>query len=109
MRRYWITGWVVIAALALLSTLGVSRAVGQRVVSGAEKVVTMSAGASALLVYDAPVARFSIGELTVADANVVSPKEVLVTGKKLGTTSLLVWDNAGAVRVYSVEVTADAP
>jgi pilus assembly protein CpaC len=99
----------VIAALALLSTLGVSRAVGQRVVSGAEKVVTMSAGASALLVYDAPVARFSIGELTVADANVVSPKEVLVTGKKLGTTSLLVWDNAGAVRVYSVEVTADAP
>ena len=109
MRRYWITGWVVMAALALLSTLGVRRAAGQRVVSGAEKVVTMSAGASALLVYDAPVARFSIGELTVADANVVSPKEVLVTGKKLGTTSLLVWDNAGAVRVYSVEVTADAP
>jgi pilus assembly protein CpaC len=108
-RRYWITGWVVIAALALLSTLGVSRAVGQRVVSGAEKVVTMSTGASALLVYDAPVARFSIGELTVADANVVSPKEVLVTGKKLGTTSLLVWDNSGVVRVYSVEVTADAP
>lgn len=109
MRRYWIAGRVVIAALALLGMLGVRRVVGQRVVSGAEKVVTMSVGASALLVYDAPVARFSIGELTVADANVVSPKEVLVTGKKLGTTSLLVWDNSGAVRVYSVEVTADAP
>ena len=109
MRRYWLSGWIVVAALALLSTLGVRRASGQRVVSGAEKVVTMSVGASALLVYDAPVARFSIGELTVADANVVSPKEVLVTGKKLGTTSLLVWDKDGGVLVYSVEVTADAP
>jgi len=108
-QRNWNIGWIALAALVLLGTLGVNQAAGQRVVSGAEKVVTMSAGASALLVYDAPVARFSIGELTVADANVVSPKEVLVTGKKLGTTSLLVWDNAGAVRVYSVEVTADAP
>jgi pilus assembly protein CpaC len=93
----------------MLATLGVRRAAGQRVISGAEKVVTMSAGASALLVYDTPVARFSIGELTVADANVVSPKEVLVTGKKLGTTSLLVWDKDGEVHVYSLEVTADAP
>ena len=97
------------AALVMLAALGVRRAVGQRVISGAEKVVTMSAGASALLVYDTPVARFSIGELTVADANVVSPKEVLVTGKKLGTTSLLVWDKDGEVHVYSLEVTADAP
>ena len=30
-------------------------------------------------------------------------------GKGLGTTTLFVWDNSGQVRVYSVEVTADAP
>jgi pilus assembly protein CpaC len=107
--RNWNIGWIALASLVLVGTLGVRQAAGQRVVSGAEKVITMSTGASALLVYDAAVARFSIGELTVADANVVSPKEVLVTGKKLGTTSLLVWDNSGVVRVYSVEVTADAP
>jgi Flp pilus assembly secretin CpaC len=62
-----------------------------------------------LLVYDDPVERFSIGETTIADAVAVSPREVLVTGKKLGTTSLLVWDKQGTVRVYSIEVTADAP
>ena len=96
-------------ALAVLVAFSGRRAVAQRIVSGAEKVITVSAGASALLVYDGAVARFSIGEPTIADAIVVSPREVLVNGKKLGTTSLLVWDPAGGVKVYSVEVTADAP
>jgi pilus assembly protein CpaC len=97
---------VVIVALALSAA---PRAAAQRIISGAQQVVTVSAGASALLVYDDPVERFSIGETTIADAVAVSPREVLVTGKKLGTTSLLVWDKAGTVKVYSIEVTADAP
>lgn len=97
---------VVIVALALSAA---PRAAAQRIISGAQQVVTVSAGASALLVYDDPVERFSIGETTIADAVAVSPREVLVTGKKLGTTTLLVWDKAGTVKVYSVEVTADAP
>jgi pilus assembly protein CpaC len=101
--------WAGAAVLFVLGAGGVDRAAAQRVVSGAQQVVTMSAGASALLVYDNPVERFSIGELTVADAVAVSPREVLVTGKKLGTTSLLVWDKQGNVLIYSIEVTADAP
>jgi pilus assembly protein CpaC len=101
--------WWASACTAALVAFGVAPVAAQRVVSGAQQVVTMSAGASALLVYDNPVERFSIGELTVADAVAVSPREVLVTGKKLGTTSLLVWDKAGNVRIYSIEVTADAP
>jgi pilus assembly protein CpaC len=40
---------------------------------------------------------------------VVSPTEVLINGKTLGTTSLFLWDNSGAIKLYSVEVTADAP
>jgi len=81
----------------------------QRIVTGAEKVVTVATGASALLVYDAPVQRFSIGDPAVSDAVAVSPAEVLVTGKKLGTTSLLVWQAGGRVAMYSIQVTADAP
>jgi pilus assembly protein CpaC len=69
----------------------------------------VSAGASALIVYDAPVQRFSIGEPDIADAVAVSPAELLVTGKKLGTTSLLVWQAGNRVVMYSVQVTADAP
>ena len=39
----------------------------------------------------------------------VSPTEILINGKTLGTTSLFLWDNTGTIKLYSVEVTADAP
>jgi pilus assembly protein CpaC len=72
-------------------------------------VVSVSKGASALLVNTTAIQRFSIGDPEVAEAVVVSPTEILINGKELGTTSLFVWDNAGAIKLYSVEVTADAP
>jgi pilus assembly protein CpaC len=84
-------------------------AAAQRVVRAPEQVVSVSKGASALLVNTTPIQRFSIGDPAVAEAVVVSPTEILINGKTLGTTSLFLWDNAGAIKLYSVEVTADAP
>jgi pilus assembly protein CpaC len=81
----------------------------QRVVRAPEQVVSVSKGASALLVNTTPIQRFSIGDPAVAEAVVVSPTEVLINGKTLGTTSLFLWDNSGNIKLYSVEVTADAP
>ena len=82
---------------------------GQRVVTQADRVVSVSKGNSALLVNPVPILRFSVGDPSVAEANVISPTEVILNGKGLGTTTLFVWDNSGEVRVYSVQVTADAP
>ena len=79
----------------------------QRVVRAPEQVVSVSKGASALVVNTTPIQRFSIGDPAVAEAVVVSPTEVLVNGKTLGTTSLFLWDNTGNIKLYSVEVTAD--
>jgi pilus assembly protein CpaC len=84
-------------------------AVAQRVVRAPEQVVSVSKGASALLVNTTNIQRFSIGDPAVAEAVVVSPTEILINGKTLGTTSLFLWDNTGAIKLYSVEVTADAP
>ena len=98
------------ALLVLIAYLGMPRAAqGQRVVRSPEQVVSVSKGASALLVNSTPIQRFSIGDPAVAEAVVVSPTEVLINGKTLGTTSLFLWDNSGAIKLYSVEVTADAP
>jgi pilus assembly protein CpaC len=95
-------------ALALTALLpGAARA--QRVVSKAERVISVSKGASALLVNPVPISRFSVGDPQIAEATVLSPTEVLINGKGLGTTTLLIWDNTGEVKVNSVEVTADAP
>ena len=102
--------WCFACALGLLAYLGTPRtAQGQRVVRSPEQVVSVSKGASALLVNPTPIQRFSIGDPAVAEAVVVSPTEVLINGKTLGTTSLFLWDNSGAIKLYSVEVTADAP
>lgn len=95
-------------ALALLAAAA-GAAQGQRVVTQAERVVSITKGGSALLVNPVPIARFSVGDPGVAEATVVSPTEVILNGKGLGTTTLFVWDNSSQVRVYSVEVTADAP
>lgn len=102
--------WTRIASLAVVLSLGVfSAAQGQRVVTQAERVVSITKGGSALLVNPVPIARFSVGDPGIAEATVVSPTEVILNGKGLGTTTLFVWDNSSQVRVYSVEVTADAP
>jgi pilus assembly protein CpaC len=102
--------WCFACALLLAALLGGARpSEAQRVVRSPEQVVSVSKGASALLVNTTPIQRFSIGDPAIAEAVVVSPTEILINGKALGTTSLFLWDNTGAIKLYSVEVTADAP
>jgi pilus assembly protein CpaC len=103
-------GHSVRAALGLaLLVLAPAGAAAQRIVSQVERVISVSKGSSVLLVNPLAISRFSVGEPSVAEAIVLSPTEVLINGKGLGTTTLLIWDNSGQVRVNSVEVTADAP
>jgi pilus assembly protein CpaC len=108
LSRCW--RWCFACALSLGALLaGALPLAAQRVVRAPEQVVSVSKGASALLVNTTPIQRFSIGDPAVAEAVVVSPTEILVNGKTLGTTSLFLWDNSGNIKLYSVEVTADAP
>ena len=80
----------------------------QQVLSQPQQVVTVSKGASALMVSPAAIQRYSVGDPDIATVVVVSPTEVVITGKGLGTTSLFLWDKAGEPKLYSLEVTADA-
>jgi pilus assembly protein CpaC len=84
-------------------------AAAQRVVSQAERVISVSRGASALFISPVPLQRFSVGDPNIAEVTIVSPTEVVINGRTLGSTTLLIWDNTSDVKVYSVEVTADAP
>jgi pilus assembly protein CpaC len=71
-------------------------------------VITVARGQSALLTQPRAVQRISIADTTIANAFLVSPQELLVNGIGLGTTTLIIWDQLGARRTYSVEVTVDA-
>ena len=72
-------------------------------------VLRVPVGNSSVVTHGAVLDRVSIGNPEIADAVVVSAREVVVNGKTAGTTSLLLWDRAGGRAVYSVRVTADAP
>ena len=100
---------VFLGIVTLLAFFAGRSSPAQQIVSGARQVMTVSMGESTLLKYPSALQRFSVGDPQIADAVAVSPSELLITGKKLGTTTVLVWDPIGQVRIYSVEVTADAP
>jgi pilus assembly protein CpaC len=51
--------------------------------------------------------RVSLTDPAVADMIVVSPTEILLNGKKIGTTTLLVWDKDGKRTFFDVFVVGD--
>jgi len=81
----------------------------QQILKEPEQVLSVARGASLLLTNPFSLERVALGDPAIAEANAVSPTELLITGKTLGTTSLLIWSSTGAPTFYSVEVTADAP
>jgi pilus assembly protein CpaC len=54
-----------------------------------------------------PSKRVSLSNPEIADVNIISPAEVLINGKKIGTTNLIVWDAKGKTTFFDIEVTGD--
>lgn len=70
-------------------------------------VLRVPAGNSTVVTYPRNLGRVSVGDPSVADAVVVSAREVVVNGKAIGTTTLLAWTEAGGRRQHTVRVTPD--
>ncbi|MEQ1439616.1 type II and III secretion system protein family protein [Fontimonas sp. SYSU GA230001] len=69
------------------------------------KVLIVEKGTHKLHRESTEVTRVAVGNPEIADVNVINRREVLVTGKALGVTSLLVWTkSAPAPREYRIRV-----
>ena len=64
-------------------------------------------GRSTILNVGSTIARVSLTVPDVADAMVTAPQELLIHGKAPGTISLFVWDRAGGIKTYEVNVRRD--
>ncbi|MDX1980539.1 MAG: pilus assembly protein N-terminal domain-containing protein [Bryobacteraceae bacterium] len=64
-------------------------------------------GRGELLQFDNDLSKVVIAEPKVADAVVVSPREVMVNAKGLGKTTLIVWQTGAEPTRYNVDVHAD--
>lgn len=64
--------------------------------------ITVTVGQSIVLEMEHEVSTVSIADPKVADAAVGSAKSVVVNGKGMGTTSLVVWEEGGTHTLYRV-------
>ncbi|MDX1566242.1 MAG: pilus assembly protein N-terminal domain-containing protein [Longimicrobiales bacterium] len=93
--------------VAALLAIGLP-ASAQEFITEPEGSVSLARGTSAVLVSPVEFDRISMADPEVAEAVVMSPSEVLINGRTLGTTTFVVWDTLGVRRIYGVEVTVDA-
>jgi pilus assembly protein CpaC len=69
--------------------------------------VDLLVGRSTILNVGATISRVSLTVPDVADALVTAPSQLLIHGKAPGTISLFVWDRAGGIKTYEVNVRRD--
>jgi pilus assembly protein CpaC len=69
--------------------------------------VTLMEGRGELLQFPADVTKVVIAEPKIADTIVVSPRELMVTAKSPGHTTLVVWEGTAAPVRYEIEVAKD--
>lgn len=64
-------------------------------------------GKTQLIKFDEPVKRISITDPSYADLVLLSPKELLINGKKTGRTSLLFWGNSDKPVFFNLVIQQD--
>src|SRR5947209_18610931 len=72
-----------------------------------KREVTMLEGQGELLTFKSDVTKVAISEPKIADAVVISPREVMVNGKAPGRATLMVWESAEPTR-WEVHITRDS-
>jgi pilus assembly protein CpaC len=69
--------------------------------------IELTVGKSVLLRTPDPIRRASIADLEIADFNLLSPREMYITGKASGVTNITLWQSGDRLQVYDVVVTPD--
>lgn len=73
----------------------------------AAQKVTLITGQGELLPFDQDISKVVVAEPKIADAIVVSPREVMVTAKGAGRTTLIIWEEAKGARRFDIQVLND--
>jgi pilus assembly protein CpaC len=86
------------AAVAAVALVAPARAQ-----SGAEEL-RLTVGKSIVIDYPANIRQVSTSNPDVVDANPITVRELLVEGKGIGTSTLIVWNKNGARTFYTIDV-----
>lgn len=83
---------------AAIPALRVDRSVG------AESELALEAGQNRLLILSEEIARVAVADPGVADLKVVTPNQLLLTAKGVGSTDLTLWNQANEPLVIALQV-----
>jgi pilus assembly protein CpaC len=70
--------------------------------------LSVAVGKTVLVDCQWPVSRIAVGLGEVAEVHATSPNEIMVEGKTIGETSLIVWDTHGGRQFFNVTVRASS-
>ena len=73
----------------------------------AHREISLMEGRGELLQFTRDIGKVVISEPKIADAVVISPREVMVNAKSPGSTTLVVWEGEGAPQRWEIAVTKD--
>lgn len=101
-------GIAVVCLIALSAECGLGQALKQPVViNGGKERIAVHLGRSSVIKSPWPVARVSVTAPKIADVSVLTPTQVLVLGKSVGTTDVILWSKTEQMWQARVDVTAD--
>ncbi len=90
---------IVSAAVWLFIVIGtISQAAAQ------ERPLSVRLGQAIVLEFPSPIKRVSLGNPEIVETTVATPRQLLINGKNLGTTSIVVWDEFEIYKVYRITV-----
>ena len=96
---------LLVAALCCL--LGAAPAEVEVLDTEAPGVIRIVAGKSTILNATEPVSRVSLSTEDAASIIILSPRQVYITGKAMGTATLTLWNGERVLKVYDLVVTPD--
>ena len=103
-RQKGIAVSLLLACLGLSLPAAASAAFKQGVPGASATTLHLQANQSFLVDSDLDIRRVSIGKPEIADVTVVTPKQLMVTGKAPGETTLIYWSEAGVPTSVDVNV-----
>jgi len=93
-----------ISLLALAAAVLVAPVLSRAATTPSHPQINVIVGQSITYKLDQKVKTVSISNSDVADVVVAGPQEVLVNGKKIGLTTLVIWDDSNNSRTFNVTV-----
>src|SRR5262245_19592398 len=88
----------------LLTGLVIQTAAGQEAPATASRDLAVTVGKSVLVDSPAVIERVAVANGDVAEAVVITPREILFNGRAVGETSLIVWQQGGNRLFFDVTV-----